>query len=340
MLPLAREAGRRGGTFPCAYNAANEVAVQAFLDGRIGFLDIASVGRGRARTRRRLAGPRPGRTGRGRPWRTRPDGGGGVVSLGVAILGLAVLILIHEAGHFVAARAVGMRPRKFYLGFGPPIVKTVRNGVEYGIAAFPLGGYVKIPGMHRPAAGDLRQTLKPEQQEQLRGPLATLDQALEAGDDDAARAQLPELQAALGKNRVLEELEGALAPDAYWRQGAWKQIVVIAAGPLTNIVFAVDPLHGGLHGRLVPGHPDDPDRAAEPPRGRRRPEGGRPHPRRRRHPRPGRHDLEEHQRHRRPAVPDRRQPRRQARRRRPAQGTAERRRLPRRDPDPGRLRAR
>jgi 1-deoxy-D-xylulose-5-phosphate reductoisomerase len=43
MLPLAREAGERGGTFPCAYNAANEVAVQAFLDGRIGFLDIAAT---------------------------------------------------------------------------------------------------------------------------------------------------------------------------------------------------------------------------------------------------------------------------------------------------------
>src|SRR6185295_18927090 len=41
MLPLAREAGERGGTYPCAYNAANEVAVEAFLDGRIGFLDIA-----------------------------------------------------------------------------------------------------------------------------------------------------------------------------------------------------------------------------------------------------------------------------------------------------------
>jgi 1-deoxy-D-xylulose-5-phosphate reductoisomerase len=43
MLPLAREAGERGGTFPCVYNAANEVAVQAFLEGRIGFLDIAGV---------------------------------------------------------------------------------------------------------------------------------------------------------------------------------------------------------------------------------------------------------------------------------------------------------
>jgi 1-deoxy-D-xylulose-5-phosphate reductoisomerase len=43
LLALAREAGERGGTFPCAFNAANEVAVAAFLDGRIGFLEIAAV---------------------------------------------------------------------------------------------------------------------------------------------------------------------------------------------------------------------------------------------------------------------------------------------------------
>ena len=41
LLAIAREAGVRGGTYPCAFNAANEVAVQAFLEGRIGFLDIA-----------------------------------------------------------------------------------------------------------------------------------------------------------------------------------------------------------------------------------------------------------------------------------------------------------
>jgi 1-deoxy-D-xylulose-5-phosphate reductoisomerase len=43
MLALAREAGQRGGTFPCAYNAANEIAVSAFLEHRIGFLDIATM---------------------------------------------------------------------------------------------------------------------------------------------------------------------------------------------------------------------------------------------------------------------------------------------------------
>ncbi len=43
LLSLARRAGEQGGTFPCAYNAANEVAVAAFLEGRIGFLDIAAT---------------------------------------------------------------------------------------------------------------------------------------------------------------------------------------------------------------------------------------------------------------------------------------------------------
>ena len=76
------------------------------------------------------------------------------MSVLIAILGLAFLILVHEAGHFFAAILVGMRPRRFYVGFPPAVVKKKRNGIEYGIGAIPLGGYVKIPGMHRPAAGD------------------------------------------------------------------------------------------------------------------------------------------------------------------------------------------
>ncbi|MDX6388499.1 MAG: hypothetical protein QOD85_2301, partial [Gaiellaceae bacterium] len=44
----------------------------------------------------------------------------------VSILGLAFLILMHEAGHFFVARAVGMKPRRFYLGFPPALVKVMR----------------------------------------------------------------------------------------------------------------------------------------------------------------------------------------------------------------------
>jgi RIP metalloprotease RseP len=108
------------------------------------------------------------------------------MSILISILGLAVLILLHEAGHFFVARAVGMRPRRFYLGFPPALVKVVRNGIEYGIGAIPLGGYVKIPGMHRPAASDLDVQFAAALQEEpsLFPKVARVKRALEAGDLD------------------------------------------------------------------------------------------------------------------------------------------------------------
>ena len=161
------------------------------------------------------------------------------MSVGVAIIGLAALIFIHEAGHFVAARAVGMRPRKFYLGVPPALFKTTRGGVEYGIGSIPLGGYVKIPGMHRPAPGDLRGSLPPEEQSRLAPELDALDDALARGDDDAARAQASALEPELDGARMFRELKDGLSPDAYWRQPAWKRILVIGAGPAVNLIAAV-----------------------------------------------------------------------------------------------------
>ena len=93
----------------------------------------------------------------------------------VVVLGLLLLIFLHELGHFTAARAVGIKPRKFYVGFPPALVKMKRNGVEYGIGSIPLGGYVKIPGMNRPSPGDLAATLKPADQERYRGELVEAD---------------------------------------------------------------------------------------------------------------------------------------------------------------------
>ena len=73
----------------------------------------------------------------------------------LSIIGLGVIIFIHELGHFLVSLGLGMRPRRFYIGFPPAIWKTNRNGIEYGIGAIPLGGFVKIPGMHRPAPVDV-----------------------------------------------------------------------------------------------------------------------------------------------------------------------------------------
>src|ERR671913_1045651 len=66
----------------------------------------------------------------------------------LAFLGFALLIILHELGHFAAAKAVGMRVERFALFF-PPLVGRVRRGeTEYAIGSIPLGGYVKITGMN------------------------------------------------------------------------------------------------------------------------------------------------------------------------------------------------
>jgi len=65
----------------------------------------------------------------------------------VAIVGLAFLITIHEFGHFIAAKAFGMRVEKFYVGFPPAAWKKPRGETEYGVGIIPLGGFCKISGM-------------------------------------------------------------------------------------------------------------------------------------------------------------------------------------------------
>jgi len=74
----------------------------------------------------------------------------GLVMAGQLLLGLSILIILHELGHFWAARAFGIKVEKFYLFFdawGFKLFSFKHKGVEYGIGWLPLGGYVKIAGM-------------------------------------------------------------------------------------------------------------------------------------------------------------------------------------------------
>jgi regulator of sigma E protease len=66
----------------------------------------------------------------------------------IVFAGLCTLIVLHEAGHFFAAKATGMRVERFFLFFGPTIWSFKRGETEYGIKSIPLGGYVKITGMN------------------------------------------------------------------------------------------------------------------------------------------------------------------------------------------------
>jgi regulator of sigma E protease len=73
-----------------------------------------------------------------------------VIMVGQLILGLSILVILHEFGHFIAARAFGIKVEKFYLFFDAwnfSLFKFNYKGVEYGMGWLPLGGYVKIAGM-------------------------------------------------------------------------------------------------------------------------------------------------------------------------------------------------
>jgi len=167
------------------------------------------------------------------------------------VVGLLLLIFVHELGHFTVSLLVGMRPRAFYIGFPPAIAKVRIKGIDYALGAIPLGGYVRIPGMLRPAGADVEAYMGPAVQERPSLAPATRQarRELDAGDYDGARQHLPELQreveeahlsrpAQRSANRALRELDEGTSADAYWRQPTWKRIAAIAAGPAFNVVAA------------------------------------------------------------------------------------------------------
>ncbi len=70
-----------------------------------------------------------------------------VIMIAQLILGLSILVGLHEAGHMYAAKAFGMRVEKFSIGFPPKVFSKKIGETEYMIGAIPLGGFVKISGM-------------------------------------------------------------------------------------------------------------------------------------------------------------------------------------------------
>jgi membrane-associated protease RseP (regulator of RpoE activity) len=70
------------------------------------------------------------------------------VGWAIFIVALLFSVMLHETGHFVMAKKFGMKATRYFVGFGPTLWSTRRGETEYGIKALPLGGFVKIIGMH------------------------------------------------------------------------------------------------------------------------------------------------------------------------------------------------
>ena len=184
------------------------------------------------------------------------------------VASLIVLVVVHELGHFLAARAVGVRATKFYVFFPPAIWKRTIRGVEYGVGAIPAGGFVKLPGMFEPQAREVAQRVRWEldaigdfrgsdaeltvdaalrqidaatSPDELVDPLEDIHAAIVSRrltrDTDAA----PEAVVARREGKALERIAGLLDdchPQAYWRASLWRRMVVIFAGPFVNLLIA------------------------------------------------------------------------------------------------------
>lgn len=66
----------------------------------------------------------------------------------IVLFGIITMVMVHEGGHFVAAKATGMKATEFFFGFGPRLWSFRKGETEYGVKAIPLGGYVRIIGMN------------------------------------------------------------------------------------------------------------------------------------------------------------------------------------------------
>lgn len=143
----------------------------------------------------------------------------------VGIIGLGFLILVHELGHFIVAKATGMRVEEFSLGFGPYIFSRRRGETIYGISAIPLGGYVRVTGMHK------------EEFEQ-RVAEAETEEAGEIPDPDERRPQDPEDRLAGKRALSVQEIAATPLHRRYYSHPLWHKLLFVVAGVVMNVIVA------------------------------------------------------------------------------------------------------
>ncbi|HEV8425956.1 MAG TPA: M50 family metallopeptidase [Actinomycetes bacterium] len=135
------------------------------------------------------------------------------------VLALMLAIFLHEGGHFATAKLFGMKVERFFLGFGPTLWSFRRGETEYGVKAFPLGGFCKIAGMS-PYESDGNFLEEDRSAKQRPG----------AGEGEAGGA-------------VASPPRPASTPTEPSRQfrnkPAWQRAIVLAAGSFTHFIVAI-----------------------------------------------------------------------------------------------------
>jgi membrane-associated protease RseP (regulator of RpoE activity) len=154
-------------------------------------------------------------------------------TLGVVLfaLGVIVSIALHEVGHMWPAKKFGVKVTQYFVGFGKTVWSTKRGETEYGIKAFPLGGFVKLVGMLPPEKG---------------------------GDPTRIRKSNTGLFTQLISDARAAEYEHVQPGDEdrlFYRKPWWQKLIVMSGGPMVNVVLAFLILGGVWMGFGVPGEP-------------------------------------------------------------------------------------
>jgi len=158
--------------------------------------------------------------------------------IGVSLV-LGVMILIHEWGHFIAARLFGVRVDVFSIGFGPRLFGWKSGHTDYRISIIPLGGYVRMAGQD-PTDIDSSSRWSGSQAEAPGKVADAIQDAAEAATGDKLSPAM-EAAAKSGYLRGSEQLggSGTGAPDELMSKPRWQRAVISAAGPAVNLVFPI-----------------------------------------------------------------------------------------------------
>lgn len=139
--------------------------------------------------------------------------------LGIALV-LGVMILVHEIGHFLAARLFGVRVDVFSIGFGPRLFGWKRGDTDYRVSALPLGGYVRMAGQDPSDIDSLKSTALP-------------GNSREEKRDEKTYATYPQVQA------VAQGSAGVRAAGELMSKPRWQRALISFAGPLVNLIFPI-----------------------------------------------------------------------------------------------------
>ena len=153
-----------------------------------------------------------------------------VLGVIVAIVGLGFLILAHEFGHFIVAKATGMRVEEFSIGFGRYLISKRIGETVYGISVLPLGGYVRVTGMHREEFEARIAEAREKEAESRAEP--------ELASTKKRRPQDPEDRLAGPRALTADEIAATPVERRYYSHSFLHKMAFIIAGVTMNVVVA------------------------------------------------------------------------------------------------------